>query len=101
MKAVYIIHPSSFTRTMVFVMSSFTSRKLKKKIFNVINWREMHDFIDPDKFMLPETSRDYITKAYKVTKVNAKGKKQAKTDVTQPRRTCFFIFRTAFSRVQD
>ena len=36
----------------------------------------MSIFVDNDKLLLPETSKDYITKAYKVVKVNAKGKRQ-------------------------
>jgi hypothetical protein len=39
LKAVYIVHPSAFTRTIMLIMSTFTSRKLKRKIHNIYSWR--------------------------------------------------------------
>eukprot|EP01112_Ceratiomyxa_fruticulosa_P016885 TRINITY_DN5161_c0_g1_i1.p1 TRINITY_DN5161_c0_g1~~TRINITY_DN5161_c0_g1_i1.p1 ORF type:complete len:931 (-),score=175.29 TRINITY_DN5161_c0_g1_i1:271-3063(-) len=73
---IYIVHPSAYTRAVVYFMRLFTSRKLKNKIFEIYNWKELTKVIDQDNIMLPETSKDYITKSYQVVKVNAKGKRQ-------------------------
>lgn len=42
----------------------------------IYEWTELHSFINPSNVALPESSKDYITKSYTVTKVNAKGKQQ-------------------------
>eukprot|EP01113_Clastostelium_recurvatum_P021211 TRINITY_DN2509_c0_g1_i2.p1 TRINITY_DN2509_c0_g1~~TRINITY_DN2509_c0_g1_i2.p1 ORF type:complete len:928 (-),score=285.96 TRINITY_DN2509_c0_g1_i2:70-2805(-) len=73
---IYIVHPSAYTRAVVHFMRFFTSRKLKNKIYEVYNWKELTKTIDTDSIMLPESSKDYITKSYNVVKVNAKGKRQ-------------------------
>jgi hypothetical protein len=87
-------------------MRSFTSKKLKRKIHEVYNWKvsigsttsnatcelpnltcacycsvvavahqDLED-IRPEDIMLPDTSKGFVTKAYNVVKINAKGKKQ-------------------------
>jgi hypothetical protein len=73
---IYIVHPSAYTRAVVHFMRFFTSRKLKRKIVEIYNWKQLTKIIDTDNILLPETSKDYITKSYKLIKVNAKGKKQ-------------------------
>eukprot|EP00026_Physarum_polycephalum_P009383 Phypoly_transcript_09505.p1 GENE.Phypoly_transcript_09505~~Phypoly_transcript_09505.p1 ORF type:complete len:415 (+),score=83.28 Phypoly_transcript_09505:95-1246(+) len=73
---IYIVHPSAYTRAVVHFMRFFTSRKLKRKIVEIYNWKQLTKLIDTDNILLPETSKDYITKSYKLIKVNAKGKKQ-------------------------
>jgi len=73
---IYIVHPSAYTRAVVNFLRFFTSRKLKRKIHEVYNWKQLTIEIDPENIQLPETSKDYITKSYRAIKVNAKGKKQ-------------------------
>jgi hypothetical protein len=57
-------------------MRNFTSRKLKSKIVEVYNWETLTNEIAPGDIALPETSKDFITKAYNVVKINSKGKNQ-------------------------
>ena len=57
-------------------MRNFTSRKLKSKIVEVYNWETLTNEIAPSDIALPETSKDFITKAYHVVKINSKGKNQ-------------------------
>lgn len=73
---IYIVHPSSYTRAVVHFMRFFTSRKLKNKIVEIYNWKQLSKVIDTEHIQLPETSKDYITKSYRLIKVNAKGKRQ-------------------------
>eukprot|EP01094_Clydonella_sp_ATCC50884_P024242 TRINITY_DN6022_c0_g1_i1.p1 TRINITY_DN6022_c0_g1~~TRINITY_DN6022_c0_g1_i1.p1 ORF type:complete len:712 (+),score=114.76 TRINITY_DN6022_c0_g1_i1:115-2250(+) len=73
---VYIVHPSAYSKAVLLFMRSFTSGKLKKKIQDVYNWKDLTESIPLNDIMLPETSRDYVTTAYKVVKINAKGKRQ-------------------------
>ncbi len=47
-------------------MKAFTSSKLSKKIHEIYNWKELTKYIELAKIALPETSQDFITKAYKV-----------------------------------
>eukprot|EP01133_Synstelium_polycarpum_P007691 gene7691-9003_t len=72
----FIVHPSAYTRAVIYFMRAFTSRKLKRKIHEVYNWKQLQSFIDTENIALPETSKDYITKSYRVVKVNSKGKRQ-------------------------
>ncbi|EGG14353.1 Ras GTPase activation domain-containing protein [Cavenderia fasciculata] len=72
----FIVHPSAYTRAVINFMRAFTSRKLKRKIHDVYNWKQLTSFIDTENIALPETSKDYITKSYRVVKVNSKGKRQ-------------------------
>eukprot|EP00002_Diphylleia_rotans_P030452 TRINITY_DN6259_c0_g1_i2.p1 TRINITY_DN6259_c0_g1~~TRINITY_DN6259_c0_g1_i2.p1 ORF type:complete len:771 (+),score=144.63 TRINITY_DN6259_c0_g1_i2:56-2368(+) len=76
LSALYIIHPSAFTSSVIFMMRAFVSRKFSRKIIEIYNWKSLSNYIDQSKTLLPEESRDYITKAYHVTKVNVKGKHQ-------------------------
>ncbi|EFA77182.1 Ras GTPase activation domain-containing protein [Heterostelium album PN500] len=72
----FIVHPSAYTRAVIYFMRAFTSRKLKRKIHEVYNWKQLTTYIDTENIALPETSKDYITKSYRVVKVNSKGKRQ-------------------------
>jgi len=74
--AVYVIHPSNFSSTVIFLMRRFTSRKLRKKIHEIYNWKGLAEYIELSNIVLPDTSKDFITKAYDVVKVNSKGKHQ-------------------------
>ncbi|EGC34955.1 hypothetical protein DICPUDRAFT_79326 [Dictyostelium purpureum] len=73
---IFIVHPSAYTRAVVYFMSAFTSRKLKRKIHDIYNWKELTQYIEAENIALPETSKDFITKSYRVVKINSKGKKQ-------------------------
>lgn len=76
--AAYIVHPTSYTRAVIFFMRAWTSKKLSRKLHELYTWKDLGRFIDPARIALPDTSRDFITKAYKVQKVNAKGRSQAR-----------------------
>ncbi len=97
---IYIVHPSAYTRAVVHFMRFFTSRKLKRKIVEIYNWKQLTKLIDTENIplyslcfiivprltpflhiLLPETSKDYITKSYRLIKVNAKGKKQERYSI--------------------
>lgn len=71
----YVVHPNTFTKTILFVMRGL-SRKIGSKIQELHNWEQLEDFIAMENINLPEDSRDFITKAFNVVKVNRKGKKQ-------------------------
>ncbi|KAN0039792.1 hypothetical protein ACTA71_007029 [Dictyostelium dimigraforme] len=73
---IFIVHPSAYTRAVIYFMSAFTSRKLKRKIHDIYNWKDLSQYIDVENIALPETSKDFITKSYRVVKVNSKGKRQ-------------------------
>ena len=75
-RAIYLIHPSSFTSTVLYFASRFTSAKLRKKIHEIYEWEALHEFISPSAVALPESSKGYITKSYQVVKINSKGKEQ-------------------------
>ena len=77
-RAIYLIHPSSFTSTVLYFASRFTSAKLRKKIHEIYEWEALHEFIAPSAVALPESSKAYLTKAYDVVKINAKGKEQSR-----------------------
>eukprot|EP00771_Trimastix_marina_P000561 gnl/Trimastix_PCT/1580.p1 GENE.gnl/Trimastix_PCT/1580~~gnl/Trimastix_PCT/1580.p1 ORF type:complete len:929 (-),score=310.30 gnl/Trimastix_PCT/1580:734-3139(-) len=76
LKAVYLVHPNTFTRVLIWLMRAFTSGKLSRKIHELDDWRALERFIEPSALRLPEESRSFIAKAYRVTKVNHKGKQQ-------------------------
>lgn len=46
------------------------------KVKELENWKELTKFIKTDNILLPESSKDFITKSYLVIKINAKGKRQ-------------------------
>ena len=73
---IYIVHPSDYSRSLLKLLKAFTSVKLAKKIKEVHSWEALKEVIEEANIALPETSKDYITKAYRVLKVNAKGKQQ-------------------------
>jgi len=73
---VYIVHPSSYSRAVVIFLRAFTSSKLKRKITEVFDWHDLQQAIKIEDILLPPASRDYITRAYSVVKVNAKNKEQ-------------------------
>lgn len=49
------------------------------------DWKKLTAVIEPQNIMLPDTSKDFITKSYEVTKINSKGKRQERyTDIICP-----------------
>jgi len=75
---IFIVHPSDYSRSLLRLLKAFTSVKLSRKIKELHSWEELKSIIDESNIALPDTSKDFITKAYKVTKINAKGKQQAR-----------------------
>jgi len=75
-EAIFIVHPTAYTGAVIHFMRFFTSRKLTRKFHDIYNWKQLTKTIDQDNIQLPETSKDFITKSYRVIKVNSKGKKQ-------------------------
>ena len=73
---VWIVHPTAFTRSLLSLLKPLVSPKSNRKVKNVYNWKELLKDIAPDKIALPESSRSYITQAYRVTKINNKGRRQ-------------------------
>lgn len=76
LESVYIVHPTSFVRNVLWVMRPFVSAKLRRKIFLVYEWKNLYQFISKENVRLPEESKNVVTRSYSVIKVNAKGKKQ-------------------------
>eukprot|EP00164_Ancoracysta_twista_P011249 GFYU01017277.1.p1 GENE.GFYU01017277.1~~GFYU01017277.1.p1 ORF type:complete len:997 (+),score=255.84 GFYU01017277.1:467-3457(+) len=74
--ALYLVHPSSFAKTVLWFAKAFTSEKASLKINEIYNWKQLRTHIDDANIALPQESRHFITKSFHVTKVNAKGKKQ-------------------------
>ena len=74
--SLYIIHPTSFVRNVMWVVQPFVSSKLKRKIHMIYDWKNLAQFFDLDDVCLPSESKNVMTKIYKVVKVNARGKRQ-------------------------
>lgn len=73
---IHLIHPSSVNRLMMFFLRTFISPKFFSKVHEHEKWRTLSDWIDSSKIDLCEETKNFITKAYRVIKINAKGKKQ-------------------------
>jgi hypothetical protein len=73
---IFIVHPSAYTRAVIRFARQFTSSKLKAKIVEIYNWQALESDINLEDIAIPETSKDFITKTYGASKVNAKGKSQ-------------------------
>jgi hypothetical protein len=76
MKDIWVVHPTPAFQAVFFFLKSFIKSKTAKKIRQFYNWRELTEVIALDNIMLPEQSKNFITKAYRVIKINAKNKKQ-------------------------
>jgi len=75
-RTIFIVHPNTFSKALTYLVKPFTSKKLNEKIVEIYNWKHLAQYIDPEKILLPESSRDFIAKSYNVIKVNSKGKRQ-------------------------
>lgn len=75
-REIHLIHPSGVNHMMMFLFRTFVSKKFFSKVHEHNKWKTLGEWIDPAKIDLPEESKSYITKAYRVVKVNAKGKRQ-------------------------
>jgi len=75
---VYIVHPNAYTRAVAHFIKSYTSRNFIKKVKEIYNWKDLANDIPMNHIMLPNSSKDFITKAYHVNKINAKGKIQTR-----------------------
>eukprot|EP00163_Fabomonas_tropica_P001240 TRINITY_DN1094_c0_g1_i2.p1 TRINITY_DN1094_c0_g1~~TRINITY_DN1094_c0_g1_i2.p1 ORF type:complete len:531 (+),score=91.00 TRINITY_DN1094_c0_g1_i2:231-1823(+) len=74
--AIYVVHPTSFVRNVIWVMKPFVSSKVTRKVHQIYDWKNLGQYIPEKNIMLPEESRNVVTKAYAVVKVNSKGKRQ-------------------------
>eukprot|EP01088_Endostelium_zonatum_P017075 TRINITY_DN4868_c0_g1_i2.p1 TRINITY_DN4868_c0_g1~~TRINITY_DN4868_c0_g1_i2.p1 ORF type:complete len:948 (-),score=182.08 TRINITY_DN4868_c0_g1_i2:93-2936(-) len=75
---IFVVHPNALTRYMLYFTRTFTSRKLSKKVIDIYYWKELARYIPLNNILLPDSSKDYIAKSYRVQKLNAKGKKQTR-----------------------
>ena len=75
-REIHLVHPSGVNHMMMFLFRTFVSKKFFSKVHEHNKWKTLGEWIEPSKIDLPEESKSYITKAYRVTKVNAKGKRQ-------------------------
>eukprot|EP01097_Dermamoeba_algensis_P012157 TRINITY_DN997_c0_g1_i7.p1 TRINITY_DN997_c0_g1~~TRINITY_DN997_c0_g1_i7.p1 ORF type:complete len:642 (+),score=119.86 TRINITY_DN997_c0_g1_i7:610-2535(+) len=74
----YVVHPTAYTSALLTLIRSFASQKLRSKIHDVYNWKDLMSIIPLENILLPEASRSFITKSFQVSKVNAKGKSQTR-----------------------
>lgn len=74
--AVYILHPSTFTRNAVSLAMAFISAQSRKRIIELFDWRDLHRFIAPENLKLDSDSKTYFTKCYNALKVNTKQREQ-------------------------
>jgi hypothetical protein len=74
--AVYVVHPTVWSRSIQYGLGAFTSLKLARKVHEIENWKMLAKYIDLDKIALPEKSKRFITRSFNIVKVNAKGKSQ-------------------------
>jgi len=75
-REIHLVHPSGINHMMMFLFRTFVSNKFFSKVHEHAKWKTLADWIDMAKIDLPEESKSYITKAYRVVKVNVKGKRQ-------------------------
>jgi hypothetical protein len=75
-REIHLVHPTGVNNIMMFLFRTFVSKKFFSKVHEHNKWKTLADWIELSKIDLPEESKSYITKAYRVTKVNAKGKRQ-------------------------
>lgn len=75
-REIHLVHPTSVNNIMMFLFRTFVSKKFFSKVHEHTKWKTLTNWIELSKIDLPEESKSYITKAYRVTKVNAKGKRQ-------------------------
>lgn len=75
-REIHLVHPSGVNHMMMFLFRTFVSKKFFSKVHEHNKWKTLGEWFEPSKIDLPEESKSYITKAYRVTKVNAKGKRQ-------------------------
>lgn len=77
-REIHLVHPSGVNHMMMFLFRTFVSKKFFSKVHEHNKWKTLSDWIELAKIDLPDESKSYITKAYRVTKVNAKGKRQSR-----------------------
>ena len=72
-----ILHPSAFVKNLLFLGSSFMTPELKQRIVEVESWHYLQD-VSAERLAqnLPSETRRFLPRAWKVIKVNARGKKQ-------------------------
>lgn len=76
LREIHLVHPTVLNKVILFFIRSITSKKLEQKVFEHHQWKTLSDFIAEGNIQLPEASKQFTTKSYRITKVNAKGKQQ-------------------------
>ena len=77
LRQLFIVHPSLFTRNGIFFLRAFVSMKVSKKFREIDHWEELTEwFASKDRISLPKASIDLACHAYRVGKVNSRGKRQ-------------------------
>eukprot|EP01116_Phalansterium_solitarium_P018246 TRINITY_DN4776_c0_g1_i1.p1 TRINITY_DN4776_c0_g1~~TRINITY_DN4776_c0_g1_i1.p1 ORF type:complete len:1016 (-),score=409.89 TRINITY_DN4776_c0_g1_i1:202-3249(-) len=74
--AVYIVHPTAWTRGVVYLLRAMSSRKMARKLHELYSWKQLSQFIEPHQIALPDTSMRFMPKSYSVVKINHKGRRQ-------------------------
>lgn len=75
-KEIHLVHPMNISKFVLIFLKTTVKTKSYSKIFEHDKWKTLSKYIDMDKISLPDESKSFITKAYRVTKINAKGKRQ-------------------------
>eukprot|EP00698_Gefionella_okellyi_P007941 TRINITY_DN1947_c0_g1_i3.p1 TRINITY_DN1947_c0_g1~~TRINITY_DN1947_c0_g1_i3.p1 ORF type:complete len:801 (-),score=169.39 TRINITY_DN1947_c0_g1_i3:30-2432(-) len=79
LKAVYIVNPSSFTRTVLAYARSLASEKFfRTKLIEIYDCKDLHRYIDEANLKLVPESRNFITRSYLVEKMSQRAKAKAR-----------------------
>jgi hypothetical protein len=76
LREIHLVHPTVLNKVILFFIRSITSKKLEQKIFEHHHWKSLGDHVAEGNIQLPEVSKQFTTKSYRIIKVNAKGKQQ-------------------------
>lgn len=76
LERVYLVHPTSLVARVLPLARQLFPAWVKVRV--CYDWRALEQYIAPEHVSLPAESLSFTCKAYPVTKVNAKGKRQAR-----------------------
>jgi hypothetical protein len=74
LKKILLVHSTHNITAIFHFIKEFP--KTLEKIHELKGWRGLTEFIAEENIQLPESSKNFITKAYRVVKVNARGRHQ-------------------------
>lgn len=75
-KEIHLVHPMNISKVILLLLKTTVKTKSYSKIFEHEKWKTLSKYIDLDKISLPDETKSFIAKAYRVIKINAKGKRQ-------------------------